>query len=124
MGRPLFALVFLTLLIFGQVTARADTPEELRKQATEAFEKSDKDKAVELATKAIDADPKDASGYLFRGTLYETLRRHADAVADFGKSLDLDPKLADAYQRRGSEQFQRGNVAESVADFDKYLELR
>jgi lipoprotein NlpI len=124
MGRPFSALVFLIMFIFGQVAVRADTPEELRKQATEAFDKGDKDKAVELASKAIDADPKDAGGYLFRGTLHEALRKHAEAVADFGKALELDPKLADAYQHRGCEQFKRGNVADAVADFDKYLELR
>src|SRR5947209_10262759 len=88
------------------------------------MEKGDKEKAIELATKAIDADPKDARGYLFRGSLHEALRRHADAIADFSKGIELDPKLADAYQHRGSEQFKRGNVAESLADFDKYLELR
>jgi lipoprotein NlpI len=119
------APIAVTLFLFGATaTARADTPEELRKQATEALDKGDKDKAIELASKAIDADPKDPRGYLFRGTLHGALRHYAEAVADFNKCIEVDPKLADAYQRRGCEQFKHGKVAESLADFDKYLELR
>jgi lipoprotein NlpI len=124
MTRRFSALIVVAFLLFATTAVRADSAEELRKQAAEALDKGDKDKAVELATKAIDAAPKDALNYFFRGKLHEALRRHAEAVADFSKALELDPKYAEAYQRRGSEQFKRGNVAESVADFDKYLELK
>jgi lipoprotein NlpI len=118
-------LIVVTLCLMGTTAAaRADSAEELRKQAAEALNKGDKDKAVELATKAIDADPKEPRGYLFRGIVHDALRKHAEAVADFDKCIDLDPKLADAYQRRGSTQFKRGKITESLADFDKYLELK
>ncbi len=123
MGRLLFPLVAVSVLILA-ATANADSPEELRQQATAAFDKGDKDKAIDLATQAIAAEPKNVQGYLLRAGLYETLRRHADAVGDLTKCIEIDPKLSDAYQRRGSEQFKRGLVVESVADFDKYLELR
>jgi lipoprotein NlpI len=118
------ALVVVTVLVIPVAATRADTPDELRKQAAEALQMGDKDKAIELATKAVAADPKIPGGYLFRGAMYETLRRHAEAVADFDQCLELDPKLAEAYQRRGCEQFKRGDVAASVADFDKYIDLR
>src|SRR5580700_9328184 len=121
MTRRFSSLVLVARFAFGTSAVRADTPADLRQQATEALNKGDKDKAVELATAAIDAGPKDALNYFFRGKVQEALRRHAEAVADFGKALELDPKYAEAYQRRGSEQFKRGNVAESVADFDRYL---
>jgi lipoprotein NlpI len=125
MLRSFAPLVVVTLFIFPVAApAHADTAEELRKQATEALDKGDKDKAVELATKAIDADPKDPRGYLCRGTVQETLRHHDEAVADFDRCIAIDPKLAEAYQRRGCERFKCGKVVESVADFDKYLELR
>jgi lipoprotein NlpI len=125
MSRLFAAPIVVILFFLGMTaTARADSPEELRKQATEALDKGDKDKAMELASKAIDADPKEPRGYLFRGTLHDTLRHHAEAVADFDKCIAIDPKLADAYQRRGCDQFKRGKIAESLADFDKYLELR
>jgi len=114
------------LIVFALIPmqVRAESPEEFQKQAAEALDKGDKAKAIELATKAIELDPKDARGYLFRGKLREAMQQHAEAVADFDKCLERDPKLADAYQRRGCEQFKRGLVAESVADFDKYLELK
>jgi lipoprotein NlpI len=125
MCRPFAAPIVVALFLLGaSATANADSPEDLRKQATAALDKGEKDKAVELATTAIDADPKDPLGYLFRGSLHDALRHHAEAVADFDKCLALDPKLAEAYQRRGCDQFKRGKVTESLADFDKYLELR
>jgi lipoprotein NlpI len=125
MRLPLALMIFIALCSVGtNATARADSAEELRKQAAAALDKGDKDKAVELATKAIDADPKDPRGYLFRGVVRDALRRHDEAVADFDKCIDLDPKLNEAYQRRGSTQFKRGKMAESLADFDKYLELK
>ena len=42
-------------------------------QARQAWARKEPDKALELAGKAIAADPKDARGYLLRGTLREAL---------------------------------------------------
>src|SRR5262249_54864785 len=86
--------------------------------------KGDPAAALKLADKAIAAAPRDARGYLLRGTFHEALGRHDEAVADFDKCLEQDPKCAEAYDRRGSEQFKRGRVAESLADFDRFLTLR
>jgi lipoprotein NlpI len=116
--RPLVLLVVL-------VTAScSDTADDLRKQAQALWKAGERDKALEVAGKAIAADPKDARGYLLRGSMREAVRQHDEAVADFDKCLELDPKSAEAYDRRGSEQFKRGKIAESLADFDRYLELR
>jgi lipoprotein NlpI len=104
--------------------ARCDTADDLREQALALWKKGEKDKAVEVATKAIAADPKNLRGYLLRGSLYEALRKHDEAVVDFDKCLELDPQCAEAYNRRGSEQFTRGKFAESLADFDRFLALR
>jgi lipoprotein NlpI len=93
-------------------------------QARRAWQGRDADKALELAGKAIAADPKDARAHLLRGTIHEALSRHLEAVADFNKCLQLDPACAEAFDRRGSEQFKLGRVAESLADFDRYLKLR
>jgi lipoprotein NlpI len=116
----------LTLLVASgfAVLARGDTVEDYLQQARRALLNKEAVKAVELAGKAIDADPRDARGYLLRGSAYEALRQHDKAIADFTRCLQRDPQRADAYDHRGSEQFILGHIKESLDDFDKYLELR
>jgi lipoprotein NlpI len=97
---------------------------DLLDDARAAWERKDTKAALELAGKAIAADPSDPRTYLLRGSLFEALSRHDEAVADFDKCLKLDPKNAEAHDRRGSEQFKRGKIAESLADFDAFLKLR
>lgn len=94
------------------------------RQAQQALMKQDAEKALELADKAIAADPKDVRGHLMRGAVHEILRKHTEAVADFDKCIKLDPKCAEAYDRRGSEQFKLGRIKDSLADFDRFLELQ
>jgi lipoprotein NlpI len=118
----------LPLLVVGltlclAVSTRADTVEELLEKARAALKHGKEADALKLATKAIDQEPKNAVPWLVRGTIHESSRQHAKAVADFDKAIALDAKLADAYDRRGSEHFKLGHIKESVADFDKYLEL-
>ncbi|MHB1426682.1 MAG: tetratricopeptide repeat protein [Gemmataceae bacterium] len=120
---PRFALT-LPVVLVAVVLARGDTVEDYLKQGRRALMNKDAGKAVELAGKAIAADPKDARGYLLRGSGYEALRQHDQAMADFTRCLERDPKRAEAYDHRGSEQFILGHIKESLDDFDKFLELR
>lgn len=118
-----FALA-IAILIASALLARGDSVEDYVQQARRALMSKDANKAVELADKAIAADPKDVRGYLLRGNGYEILRQHEKAIADFTRCLQLDPKRAAAYDHRGSEQFILGRIKESLDDFDKFLELQ
>lgn len=118
----LLTLLPLLFLVFS--VHAADTATELLQKAQAALQKGQGDEAIDLAGKAITLDPKAPLPYLVRGSIYEKLRRHAPAVADYTKAIELNPKEADAYNRRGSEQFCQGKIAESLADFDKFLEMR
>jgi lipoprotein NlpI len=115
--------VLLVVGVFPAV-ARPETADEYLKQARAALVKRDVEKALHFADKAVEADPKDAGSYLFRGQLRGALDRHAEAVADFNRCLELDPNRAEAYDLRGSEQFKLGKIRESLADFDRFLKLR
>jgi lipoprotein NlpI len=119
-------LFTFTLLLAGlfPLAARCETKEDYLRQAQQALLGNHPQKALELADKAIAADPKDARGYLLRGTIHEDLQQHAEAVADFDKCIQRDPKNAEAYNHRGSEQFKLGRIKQSLADFDRFLELR
>jgi len=115
----------LTLLVAGLLPAlaRSESAADYRQQAITALMRKETAKALELADKAIGTAPKDARGYLVRGTVYEASQKHTEAIADFSKCLELDPRSATAYNRRGAEQFKLGRIKESLADFDRFLEL-
>jgi lipoprotein NlpI len=112
------------LAAYSAFAMTRDTVDDYLQQARKALEGKETDKALELASKAIDADPKDARGYLGRGLIHEVLRHHDKAIADFDACLKRDPKNAEAYDHRGSEQFILGHTKESLADFDAFLKLR
>src|SRR5262245_31213774 len=91
-----FALAFLVIVV-SCVMANGDTVDDYLQQAGRALKNHEAEKAVELAGKAIAADPKNARGYLLRGGGYEVLRQHEKAIADFTRCIELDPKAAAAY---------------------------
>jgi lipoprotein NlpI len=114
----------LTFLLLGLAAAPADSADDLLRQAEAAWKNGERDRAVELAGKAVAADPKAPRSYLLRGSMLDAQGKHAEAVADFTRAIELDPKGADAYDRRGSAEFKRGHVKEAVADFDRFIALR
>lgn len=119
-------LLVLALLLLPTLSARADQDDKVKDllaQAADAWKKGERDRAVQLAGKAIEADPKRAETYLFRARIHEALGKHEPAIADLDQCLKLDPKNGEAYNSRGSEQFKLGKVKESVEDFDRFLEL-
>jgi lipoprotein NlpI len=88
-----------------------------------ASKKGETEKAIQLATKAIDLAPNHLPAYLLRAGMFEALHKNKEALADYTQVLKLDPKNASAYQHRGLMHFKLGNIKESIADFDKYIEL-
>src|SRR5262245_37494839 len=121
---PVFNSVACLAVLFGLTLAprpSTSAPEaagELLQAADAALKKGNLAEAIELATKIIAADPKDARPYFLRGRAYQTTRNHAKAVADYDTGLKLNPNAVMAYQYRGEEHFRLGNFKESVADFD------
>lgn len=116
--------LFLAALSLLAGLAHSAPVDDYLAQARRAWQGREPDKALDLAGKAIAAAPRDARGYLLRGTFHEALSRHAAAVTDFNKCLELDPACAEALDRRGSELFKLGRVAEALADFDRFVKLR
>jgi lipoprotein NlpI len=115
-------LVWLSLILARPCPAQGEeTAKDLRDRAQAAWNKSDRDRALQLATQAIAADRSDPEGYLLRGKMFETMGKHEEAVKDFKNCIIIDPKRAEAYNHLGSELFKLGKVKESVSCFDKYL---
>jgi len=71
---------------------RANDKEALLKKAKVALTKGNATEALDLAGQAIADDPKDDHLYFFRGTIYEALERHTEAIQDFDKAVELTPR--------------------------------
>lgn len=110
-------------MTLSPATLGAAPAEELLTSGQQALERGDKDEALRLADKAVDADPKYALGFIFRATVRDARHEFDKAVVDFGNAIALSPKAVSIYQRRGEDQFRLGRFKESVADFDKVIEL-
>ena len=119
----LFPLCVLVFFVTFQARAAEKSAEELLRQAGISFARSQREDAIELATKAIEAEPKNAKAYYVRGRFYAEVRQPQNAVKDLNQVLALDPTSASAYYHRAEEGFKLGHIKESAADFDKFVDL-
>src|SRR5262249_23901491 len=63
-------------LALGAPAVRADTAAELLQAAKDALKSGEPKKALELATKAIEQDPKEPKAYFLRGRVHELLQEN------------------------------------------------
>jgi len=114
-------LALVTILARGAADIGGD---ELLNRAGVSFAKGNREDAIELATKAIEAEPKNANAHYVRGRFYAEVRQPQKAVKDLNQALALDPAIPLAYYQRGAENFKLGRIKESAADFDKFVDLK
>ncbi len=69
---------------------------EIYTQAGKAFEENKFEEAVQLYSKAIEADPKYSSAYFNRALSYAILNNYTEATRDAEKVLDMEPDSHDA----------------------------
>src|SRR5437867_10614298 len=120
---PVLSLSCFGLIISWAGGATEKSPDELLIQAGVSFAKGQREDAIELATKAIEAEPKNAKAYYVRGRFYAEVRQPQKAVKDLSQALVLDPAAGLAFYHRGEENFKLGRIKESAADFDKFVAL-
>ena len=124
----LIALALATFVAATHVSAQpvrpkeAD-PSELAKQVIAAYEKGDVKQSLALATKFIEAAPKNPQSWSLRGRIHSAQRQHELAAADLAEIPKLTPQSASAWQQSGVEYFRAGKIKESITAFDKFLEL-
>src|ERR1041385_2471158 len=87
----------LALVLTAYLARAADkSAEEWLTQAGASFAKGTREDAIELATKAIEAEPKNAKAYYVRGRFYAEVRQPQKALKDLNQALALDPAVAPA----------------------------
>src|SRR5262247_2889130 len=80
--------------------------------------------AIAAYTRAIEAAPRDARAYKYRGLAHAKLGHVQQAYEDLNKAIALDPQDAVAYNQRGIASFAAGNVQAALKDFSKTIELQ
>jgi len=117
------SLILVTVFSIAMLPVRAETVDDLLKEAKAAGEKGKFKEALTLLGKAIKAAPSNPKVYLTRAALYTVLQKPKEAIADYTKVIELAPKSIAAYSLRGGEHFKLGHIKESIADFDKQIAL-
>ena len=70
---------FVLILVFCSAAA-AQSSDELLKAAQAAFRKENTDEAIQLAGKALQANPKNLNALAFRAGVYESIHKYANKV--------------------------------------------
>ena len=75
------------------------------------------------ASRAIDADPKNAAAWALRAEISNRLKNWEGAVKDATEALRLDPQNAAALRERAYANIQLGNYQAALEDLDKAVTL-
>ena len=81
-------------------------------------------KCIDDATKAIEANRHLTSAYLTRGLVFAKLQIADNARADFDAAIREDSKAVRAYYNRGVLSFNQRRVDAAIKDFQKAAELQ
>ncbi len=82
----------------------------------------DYDRAVNLFTRAIQLDPRNAEIYHNRGMAYAYLRRWREAIDDFTRALQYEPHPS-SYEQRGNVYGSMGDKRAARQDWEHALRM-
>lgn len=81
------------------------------------------EQAIELFSKALDADPENAYIYYERGLSYFHLTKKGLALVDFDKAVELQPENPFRYSSRAFVRDACGDIDGAIKDYKKAIEL-
>ncbi len=113
-------LAVTLLLACGCATAAAnlgsddsDSSDPSFQEGRKAIEAQDWNKAVDLLTKAVQADPKNADAHNFLGYAYRKKGAYAASFEHYEEALKLNPKHKHAHEYIGEAYLLTGNLAKA-----------
>ena len=81
------------------------------------------DSEMDKLTKAIEADPKNASLFIVRGIEWYFNDKYVPAIKDFTEALRLEPRSKRTYYGRGKARLENKEPENAVADFKEALRI-
>ena len=97
--------LFDALHILGIITAHTRRPQE----------------ASELLSRAVTANPRDATAHGNLGCVFLELGRSEDALQSFDRAITLKPELAEAHNNRGNALRNLKRLAEALQSFERAI---
>ncbi len=80
-------------------------------------------KAIELYTKAMEANPNYDEAYYWRASAKYTQKKYKEAIADYDKAIELNPNNEQSFYYRALTNYNLEAYRETLPDFDKAIEL-
>lgn len=82
------------------------------------------ERAVELISRAIRIDPRNAEAYSNRGNALRELKRYEDALANHDKAISLNHNLAESHNNRSNVLRALGRYEDALASSEKAIALK
>lgn len=103
--------------------SQEELAEQLKAEANRAFGAKRYAKAVELYSKAIEANPSVAVYYSNRAFAHLRLENYGAAINDASTAIQMDPSYIKGYYRRGSAYLGLGKFREGLKDFRRVSKI-
>jgi lipoprotein NlpI len=104
--------------IRAQSESKPDT--DLLTEVSQASEAGQHQRAVDLASRVIQSDPKRATAYYLRGRGHFCLGKIQESLDDFNKFVELEPAAEVHLWERGITDYFAGKFAEGARQFEQY----
>ncbi|KAJ0173510.1 hypothetical protein K1T71_010659 [Dendrolimus kikuchii] len=101
-----------------------EAAEKLKNEANEFFKKQSYNNAIELYTKAIEKNPKNAVYFANRSIANLRLENFGYALTDASKAIELDRTYIKAYYRRAAAHMSLGKYKLALKDFEYVTKVR
>ncbi|XP_019874871.1 serine/threonine-protein phosphatase 5 [Aethina tumida] len=98
--------------------------EEYKSQANEFFKKQDYNSAIDLYSKAIEANPTVAIYYANRSLAYLRTESFGYALSDASKAIELDKTYIKGYYRKAAAHMSLGKFKLALKDFEYVTKVR
>ncbi len=102
--------------------ARAST-ESMATEAASLTARGDYQEAIEVLTRAIELDPRDAALWQNRGNVRSLNGEAEAAIADLDRAIERAPKWAPAWNARGGVRYRAGELVAASVDLTRAIEL-
>lgn len=123
-------------VIQKQVQDMKNETEEAKKEAKEsekaakaselfaqALSEKDLDKKIELYTKVLDLDSKNADALNNRGCAYNEKGDNDQAIKDYNEAIIINPKDAQVFYNRGNAYYGKKDYNQAIKDYDEAIRL-
>ncbi len=88
-----------------------------------ALREDDPERAIELFSKSIKVDPRQATTYFLRGKVFLKQKETDNALSDFSAAIEIDPKFADALFERAEIFLARRDGEKAAEDYTLLLDV-